>query len=349
MQKLAEADRIRALGLLKKALPADAVIRPLSQGEIPVYRVELREAPPFTIRLTVDQDFLEPHFAHSEDVVPVVVLPGRRSKNLQSLRRTTNGFIDLSGAVYLRVPGLYIDRTDLPRPPQPKAAQPGGDPYTDKASRIARVLLASPTRRRWSTQDLAAEAGVDVSTASRTIRALRTRDLVLDESPGQGRTSRIWVPDPEALLRDWFRSYSWTDNRRLHVAAPIGAPWRFTKGMRELLTGERWALSLQAGASLIAPHAEFDVIHVYVETPSLESYALEKEWEVTQTGKLCLLDPHYAQSVWVERQVLDGQPVVSTVQLVLDLWHYPVRGREQAEHLIDTVMRPIWEGPNDFA
>jgi hypothetical protein len=30
-----------------------------------------------------------------------------------------------------------------------------------------------------------------------------------------------------------------------------------------------------------------------------------------------------------------GSLVVSDLQLALDLWHYPIRGREQAEHLIE--------------
>ncbi len=351
MQKLTEADRVRALSLLKQALPEGSAVRPLSHGDLAIYSVDPREAPPFRIRLTVEQEVLDTHFAplRAQGDVPIMVLPGRRSKNLENLRRITNGFIAFSGAVYLRVPGLYIDRTDLPRAIELQLDQAGGDPYTDKASRVARALLATSTRRRWSTQELAAEAGVDASTISRTIRELRRRQLVRDESPGQGRRSRIWVPEPEALLQDWARSYSWTDNRQLRVAAPIGDPRRFMSRMRELLTGERWALSLQAGASLIAPHAEFDVIHVYIETPSLATYALEKAWEATPSGKLCLLGAYYARSVWDGSQVVDGQPVVSTVQLIVDLWHYPVRGREQAEHLIETVMRPIWHGPDDHA
>jgi hypothetical protein len=191
-------------------------------------------------------------------------------------------------------------------------------------------------------QELAVAAGVDVSTASRTIRELRRRQLVRDESPGQGRRSSISVPEPEALLEDWSRSYRWKDNHNLRVAAAIGSTTRFIKRMPELFGEERWALSLQAGASLVAPHADFDVIHVYVETESLDAYAIEKEWEITPSGRLCLMKPFYTESVWYRLQTIDGLPVVGTIQLVLDLWDYPVRGREQARHLVDTVLAPIW-------
>lgn len=52
-------------------------------------------------------------------------------------------------------------------------------------------------------------------------------------------------------------------------------------------------------------------------------------------GRLVLLAPYYSTSVWEGVRPIGQLPVVSDLQLVLDLWHYPVRGREQAEHLIE--------------
>jgi hypothetical protein len=43
-------------------------------------------------------------------------------------------------------------------------------------------------------------------------------------------------------------------------------------------------------------------------------------------------------------RTIDEVPVVSDLQLVLDLWHYPLRGREQGEHIRDTILRPVWDG-----
>jgi hypothetical protein len=47
-----------------------------------------------------------------------------------------------------------------------------------------------------------------------------------------------------------------------------------------------------------------------------------------------LMRPWYARSAWEGMREVNGVPVVSDLQLVLDLWHYPVRGREQAEMLL---------------
>ena len=146
---------------------------------------------------------------------------------------------------------------------------------------------------------------------------------------------------------DWIRTYRWSDNARLAVTAPMGSPRRFMKRLPNTLADERWAFSLQAGAALIALHAEFEDVHVYVEAESLGEFALERGWEPTRTGRLYLMAPVYRESVWYQRQTVENQPVVNPLQLVLDLWHYPVRGREQAEHLLETVLRPTWETSPD--
>lgn len=40
-------------------------------------------------------------------------------------------------------------------------------------------------------------------------------------------------------------------------------------------------------------------------------------------------------SVWYRADSHRGLPVVSVPQLLIDLWHYPVRGLEQAEFLME--------------
>lgn len=332
MQKPPGIERTWAIGLLRAALP--------TQVEVANQSASLEIRGPSTGSLTVQMVASERDPA-TGGALPVVILEGAGRTEHDRLRRAGSSFVDLSGVVCLQAPGLYIDRTDLAPMKLDRSPSGGVDPYSDKASRVVRVLLMNPRARRWNNSGLAAEAEVDVSTASRVARELRRRDLVLDEAPGQGRSSRIGVKDPAALLRDWARRYSWTDNRQLRVAAPVGSVRRFISRMGNLFEGRRWALSLRAGASLLAPHAEFDLIHTYVDV-SPELFALEKGWEPSPSGRLVLLQPAYGESVWFQAQRLHAANVVSRVQLVLDLWHYPVRGREQAEHIIETILEPMW-------
>ena len=339
-------DFSRALAILKRALPEEAEVRLLRKEPGPTVGVRVAGQPELHLALV-----REPAAPDSDpDPPPVVVLRTRHERERGLLRREGRNFIDLEGAVHIRVPGFYLDRSDLPAAPGRPSVKGGRNPYADVASRVVRALLAAPIRRRWSVRGLAKAAEVDPSTVSRTVRELRARHLATDERPGERTRSRIRIPDPRALIEDWARSYRWLDNPRLRLAAPVGTPERFVARLPRILEGERWALTLQAGAGLIAPHAAFDVVHAYVDVgtdAALEGIALEEGWESSDSGKLVLLRPLYAESVWFRQGEAGGVPVVSPVQLVIDLWHYPVRGREQALHLIDTILRPVWESDDE--
>jgi hypothetical protein len=129
------------------------------------------------------------------------------------------------------------------------------------------------------------------------------------------------------------------------VRAPIGSPERFYPRLIDALGARRWALTLQAGASLVVRHAVWETIHVYVEDlrETVQHLAHEIGWERGE-GKLVLLEPHYADSAWFGMRAAKRVNVVSDLQLVLDLWHYPVRGREQAELLLERMERDLRGG-----
>jgi len=70
------------------------------------------------------------------------------------------------------------------------------------------------------------------------------------------------------------------------------------------------------------------------DAEELVDVAREQGWPVGDGGRLVLMKPFYRDSVWPGVRQIDGLPVVSDLQLALDLWHYPLRGREQAEHIL---------------
>ena len=75
----------------------------------------------------------------------------------------------------------------------------------------------------------------------------------------------------------------------------------------------------------------------------LYEFLRERQWTPGEDGKLVFLLPHYRQSIWHGLSRFQKINVVSDLQLVLDLWNYPVRGREQAEHLIEMRLASVWE------
>jgi hypothetical protein len=266
----------------------------------------------------------------------VLVVRKASTARLRELRLADVQFVDVGrGIVRLRLPWMYIDRTDLEIPvvALPPTGRAYRDPFGDRASLISRLLVEQPARR-WGAREIAEEAGVSTMTASHVLRQLREMGVLDARKRGNAFETRL--RDLPGLVGSWTRHYEWTRCQKLEVQASMGSPDRFMARLPSLLTGRRWALTMQAGARRVEPHANWETLHVYVDVDSitaLADVASSAGWE-PGPGKLVLMRPWYAHSAWVGMRTMDGLPVVSDLQLVLDLWHYPVRGREQAEMLL---------------
>jgi hypothetical protein len=263
----------------------------------------------------------------------------------QTLRARGENFVDLAGAVRVELPHLVVDRTDLEPLRVPKPPRRLADPFADRSSGVARALLSHSKTRKWGVRELAVESGLDPARASRVVRALS--DLGVVHFERKGRTADVWVESPELLLDTWATAYSWSQNLALAVHAPIGDPQRFVSRLQDVLGSRRWALTLQAGAARIAPHASWERLHAYLDVSNadeLSAIAAKASWTGGSDGRLVLVKPFYRTAVWQGMRTIDEVPVVSDLQLVLDLWHYPLRGREQGEHIRDTILRPVWDG-----
>lgn len=249
-----------------------------------------------------------------------------------------------TGSVHIIAPGIVFDRTLPPvRGADWRLSGEKTDPFGDSASRVLRLLMRDAlgqSGRAWGVRELAEATRVDRTTTSEVLHRLADMNLVATERAlgRRGRAKAVQVTDPVRVLERWSRSYEWSVNSRIAVHAPIGSPQLFTNRLSRHLSGERWALTLQGAASAIAPHAAWERLHVYVDVPddaTLRAIATRENWPVADDGKLVLMRPYYRKSVWDNVQVHRNGPMVDIVQLLLDLWDYPVRGREQANHLLD--------------
>ena len=104
-----------------------------------------------------------------------------------------------------------------------------------------------------------------------------------------------------------------------------------------------YALSVQAGASLISPYSVFKEVHVYVRNQKDIEY-FKKQLGLSsadQGANLVIMLPYYKNSVFFGKQNVNNICVVSDLQLYIDLYEYPIRGREQAEHLFDKRLRNL--------
>lgn len=101
-----------------------------------------------------------------------------------------------------------------------------------------------------------------------------------------------------------------------------------------------YALTRMCGASLIAPYVRYEYVDFYVQT--VDDITYWKDYlhliDVEVSGNTNIVIPQ-GSKILVQTQTVKGWTVVNNIQLYLDLYKYPARGREQAEHLRERILK----------
>ena len=287
---------------------------------------------PSRIRAAIAQ--LQRYKARYPDYLPVLVVPFLGQRGRQICRAEDVGYIDLSGNCYLRWDGVHIEKViegkTFPESRESRRL------FSDKASLALRTMLESP-HKPWGARELERATGVSVSWVWEVL-------VGLVKAGYAARTNReIYISRPLDLLEDWAESYYFSrqndvDSFFCDAPTPEALISRIVaiSGAGE----RRYALTLHAGASLVAPFAKFHEVHMYVdpwehrvETGRFWIDALELE-KVDRGGNIYLVWPYYKHGAFYGVRKVNGVLVVSDIQLYIDLYNFPIRGREQAEHLM---------------
>lgn len=101
-----------------------------------------------------------------------------------------------------------------------------------------------------------------------------------------------------------------------------------------------YALTRMCGASLIAPFVRYQYFDFYIPSENDLPYwkkTLELV-DVEAVGNVNIIVPQNSR-ILKQTQVVKGCQIVNNIQLYLDLYKYPARGREQAEYLREQVIK----------
>lgn len=103
---------------------------------------------------------------------------------------------------------------------------------------------------------------------------------------------------------------------------------------------QKYALTRMCGASLVAPYVRYQLVDFYVEDTDAMAYWKKylKLVDVEISGNVNLVIPQDSK-ILAQIQGIKGWSVVNNIQLYLDLYKYPARGREQAEYLREQVLK----------
>ena len=270
----------------------------------------------------------------------MVVAPYFSRARRDLMRDAGVAYVDLSGNASLRYGSLLVMVEGEGNRFNRESGSRG--PFSGKASLVPELLLDQ--MRPWGIRELAQEAGLDAGHVSRVVSYLIGADYVAKDASG-----KVHVLKPEELLQDWASASKPPKSRELARFSQSPSPDQAVSRLARAASGSppNYALGNQAGASVVAPYAAIDRVDIYVGDRAAEvwlEHALELRPVERGANVVLRLLADSDDAVMRRRRLIDGLWVVSDFRLYLDVHRYPRRGLEQAEHLLEDVLRPRWEG-----
>lgn len=236
------------------------------------------------------------------------------------------GYADLAGNCRLTFDHIYIETHAADNPFREKRALKSL--FTPKAARILRVLLQGPLRP-WKVKDLAAHAGVSLGHVSDVRQQLIAQEWAVEDPAG------LRVTRPATILDAWAAADRWEDRTTVReYSLLLTDPADIAVRVDALLSSQHHAFTQWIAAAQRHPYTTPPVTTVYV-TDFPDDTRLKDELlarRVDSGGRLRLVQPREA-GVFNVLQIVNGLPLVSDVQIYLDLLRAGMRGDEAAAEL----------------
>jgi len=256
----------------------------------------------------------------------VLVAPYLSVESARICQQEEVGYLDLSGNCHIAFGQTYIHVEGKPN--RFKETRPLRSLFSPKTSRLLRVLLQGPLVAH-KVVDLAEAA--DVSTG--LVSKLRSR--LLSREWAEQTTSGLRITKPDAILDAWAKTGGWDSRTTIaDYSLLVTDPHEIASRIHDHLGGSRHAFTQWFAAYLRHPHTPPPIVSLYV-SGFPDGAGLKSELgarRVESGGRLRLIVPN-DEGVFLCGQEVRGLPIVSDVQIYLDVLQAGLRGEEAAREL----------------
>jgi hypothetical protein len=273
-------------------------------------------------------------FNEESKIYWIFVAPFISEKTGQILRDSGIGFVDFAGNCYISFEGVHIQKEGKKNPFLTK--RQFKSLFKLKASRILRVLLSNPNRY-WKIEQLAKEAQVSSGHVFNIKEELLNREWAHFDNKG------LKLNEPESLLQDWCNKYQTEKKPYLNfysLLATSELETQIKRACNDLRV--RYALSGLAGAFRLAPFVRYHRVNFYLEDKVDDLIKKIDLKSVTSGENVTIMKP-LDDSVFYDLHRIGEMPVVSPIQLYLDLNVLGDRGKEAADYIFKGVIEPQWK------
>ncbi len=248
------------------------------------------------------------------------------------------GYFDFAGNCRIAFDQVYIRREGFPNPAVQKRDL--RSLYSPKAERVLRVLLTAGTRN-WRMQELAEEANVSLGQVANVKKLLADREWIQTET--DGFCLRSYEEAVLPMLTEWSANYRAERSTagEYYSLDPIPQAEAKLVSMSRQLKAQL-VFSSFSGAARFAPTVRYQRISAYLLGDVVALVDSVRLKPVSSGANVTLIEP-YDEGVLYGAREIERAPVVSPVQLYLDLTKAKGRGEEAASAILAEVIKPAWQ------
>lgn len=214
--------------------------------------------------------------------------------------------------------------------------------YTDKAAVIVFWLLQEGvTRKDFSIREVAVATQVSVGLVQKVFKYLINKGLL--NSRGIRTSKSFFISKPQKLLADWIKNYHIVKKCKIRTYRSA-----FTSVNKMIRALDKSGLSKHVTLALHSAAAAYSCKNTNIET--LELYVIDKDQRMNIETELnleeqekgyqvLLIEPYYKALLNLADQEYQGVKISPEILTFLDLFHFPLRGNEQAIFMAERIKK----------
>lgn len=212
-----------------------------------------------------------------------------------------------------------------------------GNVYADKSSLILDWLLrVGISKESFSLREVAKEAGVSLGLVQRVFNVLVLKGFLQVE--GVRTAKKFSFYKPKELLESWLEYYSIVKKCKIRTyRSALSGKSEWLKALEKSELDQDVILALHSAAEAHGyKNTNLEGLELYVLDPSIrEKLENTLQLEPQERGyEVLLIEPYY--KMLIKQNTKDGKEIGICPLLLafLDLYHFPLRGQEQAEFIV---------------
>ncbi len=215
-----------------------------------------------------------------------------------------------------------------------------GNIYSDKSAVVLDWLLREGTKsRELSVRNVSKEAGVSLGSAQRVFRTLVLKGIL--QAEGIRTSKKFFMKDPKRLLESWLEHYSIVKKCKMKTyRSGLQDKAELLETIKKSNLNNKVALALHSAVEAHGyKNTNLNTLELYLLDPLIRPQ-LEKKLllEPQERGyEVLLIEPYYKSLLKHASESNLDINVSPSILTFLDLYHFPLRGQEQAEFMAERL------------